>query len=264
MDSVKLRLEREQALSFLEFNYMCLQAYDFVELTQAPRLHAADGRLGPVGQHRHRRRSRPPHGRRAQLFGLTTPLMTTASGAKMGKTAAGAVWLNADMLPRLRLLAISGATPRTPMSAASCGCSPTCRSTRSPGWPRCRRGDQRGEEDPGQRGHRAAARPRRGRGRRRDRAQDLRGRRAGRKPADRDVTEAEIGRRARRADRLRQGRPGRLDRRGAPPDQGRRRQAQRRRRSPTSAMCSRPRISPRTAWPNSRLGKKKHVLLKAR
>ena len=52
MDSVKLRLEREQPLTFLEFNYMILQSYDFVELQQALRLHAADGRLGPVGQHR--------------------------------------------------------------------------------------------------------------------------------------------------------------------------------------------------------------------
>ena len=70
MDSVKLRLEREQELSFIEFNYMILQAYDFVELAQALRLRAADGRLGPVGQHRQRHRSRPPHGH-AQLYALT-------------------------------------------------------------------------------------------------------------------------------------------------------------------------------------------------
>ena len=97
LDSVKLRLEREQPLTFLEFNYMILQGYDFVELQQALRLHAADGRLGSVGQHRAGRRA----GRRVreqELFGLTTPLITTASGAKMGKTASGAVWLNADRL----------------------------------------------------------------------------------------------------------------------------------------------------------------------
>ena len=66
-DSVKTRLDREQSLSFLEFNYMILQAYDFVELNQALRLPPADGRLGPVGQHRQRHRSRPPHGHAAAL-----------------------------------------------------------------------------------------------------------------------------------------------------------------------------------------------------
>ena len=66
-DSVKLRLERQHELSFLEFNYMILQAYDFVELQQAHRLRAADGRLGPVGQHRQRHRARPPHAQRAAV-----------------------------------------------------------------------------------------------------------------------------------------------------------------------------------------------------
>ena len=66
-DSVKLRLDREQSLSFLEFNYMILQAYDFVELNQALWLPAADGRLRSVGQHRQRHRSRPPHGHAAAL-----------------------------------------------------------------------------------------------------------------------------------------------------------------------------------------------------
>jgi tyrosyl-tRNA synthetase len=65
-DSVKTRLDREQSLSFLEFNYMILQAYDFVELNRAT--HApADGRLGPVGQHHQRHRPRPPHGHAAAL-----------------------------------------------------------------------------------------------------------------------------------------------------------------------------------------------------
>ena len=63
MDSVKLRLERDQPLTFLEFNYMILQSYDFVELHKRHELHPADGRLRPVGQHRHGRRSRPPHRR---------------------------------------------------------------------------------------------------------------------------------------------------------------------------------------------------------
>ncbi len=97
MDSVKLRLERDQPLSFLEFNYMILQSYDFVELYK---------RLGCILQCGGSDQwgnivSGTDLGRRlaeAQLFGLTSPLITTASGAKMGKTAAGAVWLNADML----------------------------------------------------------------------------------------------------------------------------------------------------------------------
>lgn len=110
MDSVKLRLEREQNLSFLEFNYMVLQAYDFVELNKKyncilqiggsdqwgnivngvelwRRMHAIEE------EQTNRPKSNVQH-----LFGLTSPLITTSSGAKMGKTASGAVWLNADML----------------------------------------------------------------------------------------------------------------------------------------------------------------------
>ena len=98
-----------------------------------PRLRAADGRLGSVGQHRLPASSwrAAPTARRS--FGLTTPLITTASGAKMGKTAQGAVWLTADRLSP-SITGSSGATPRTPMSAASCACSPICRSTKSRGW----------------------------------------------------------------------------------------------------------------------------------
>src|SRR6185437_12051874 len=97
MDSVKLRLDREQPLSFLEFNYSIMQAYDFVELHKryGCRLQSSGSdQWGNVV-------SGIELGRRmenVQLFGLTTPLITTASGAKMGKTAAGAVWLNQDML----------------------------------------------------------------------------------------------------------------------------------------------------------------------
>jgi tyrosyl-tRNA synthetase len=96
-DSVKLRLEREQALSFIEFNYMVLQAYDFVELY---RRHGCRLQLGGSDQWGNIV-SGIELGRRtdgAELFGLTSPLLTTASGAKMGKTAAGAVWLNPDMV----------------------------------------------------------------------------------------------------------------------------------------------------------------------
>jgi tyrosyl-tRNA synthetase len=94
MDSVKLRLEREQPLSFLEFNYSIMQAYDFLELYKryGCRLQSSGSdQWGNIV-------SGIELGRRmenAQLFALTTPLITTASGAKMGKTAAGAVWLSA-------------------------------------------------------------------------------------------------------------------------------------------------------------------------
>src|SRR5947199_9059692 len=96
-DSVKLRLEREQPLTFLEFNYMILQAYDFVELHKR---HGCVLQMGGSDQWGNIVNG-IDLGRRmlnAQLFALTTPLITTSSGAKMGKTAAGAVWLNADLL----------------------------------------------------------------------------------------------------------------------------------------------------------------------
>jgi tyrosyl-tRNA synthetase len=96
MDSVRLRLERDQEMSFIEFNYMILQAYDFVVLNQR-----YDCRLQMGGSDQWgnivngidlgRRMGTP------QLHALTTPLITTSSGEKMGKTASGAVWLNADM-----------------------------------------------------------------------------------------------------------------------------------------------------------------------
>ncbi|QDW39103.1 tyrosine--tRNA ligase [Bradyrhizobium sp. KBS0727] len=95
MDSVRLRLEREQEMSFIEFNYMVCQAYDFVELSRRTGCRLQMGgsdQWGNIvnGVDLGRRMGTP------QLFALTTPLLTTASGAKMGKTAQGAVWLNAD------------------------------------------------------------------------------------------------------------------------------------------------------------------------
>ena len=97
MDSAKLRLEREQELSFIEFNYMLLQAYDYVELA---RRYGCNLQMGGSDQWGNivtgidlgRRMGAP------QLYALTCPLLTTASGAKMGKTAAGAVWLNEAQL----------------------------------------------------------------------------------------------------------------------------------------------------------------------
>ncbi|MDP9137876.1 MAG: tyrosine--tRNA ligase [Pseudomonadota bacterium] len=96
-ESVRLRLDREQPLSLLEFNYMVLQAYDFLELA---RRHCCILQMGGSDQWGNIVNG-IELGRRAdglQLHGLTTPLLTTSSGAKMGKTAAGAVWLNADSL----------------------------------------------------------------------------------------------------------------------------------------------------------------------
>src|SRR5213082_2221257 len=96
-DSVKLRLEREQPLTFLEFNYMILQAYDFVELYKR---HGCILQMGGSDQWGNIVNG-IDLGRRllnVELFSLTTPLLTTASGAKMGKTETGAVWLNADAM----------------------------------------------------------------------------------------------------------------------------------------------------------------------
>jgi tyrosyl-tRNA synthetase len=95
-DSVKLRLDREQSLSFLEFNYMIMQGYDFVELNRrygcVLQMGGSD-QWGNIinGVELSHRMGGP------QLFALTTPLLTTASGQKMGKTASGAVWLNGDL-----------------------------------------------------------------------------------------------------------------------------------------------------------------------
>ena len=94
-DSVKLRLDREQPLTFLEFNYMILQAYDFLELANR---HSVSLQMGGSDQWGNIING-VELGRRVaekQLYGLTTPLLTTASGAKMGKTADGAIWLNED------------------------------------------------------------------------------------------------------------------------------------------------------------------------
>ena len=97
MDSVKLRLDREQNLSFLEFNYMLLQSYDYVELAKRYKSNLQMGgsdQWGNIvsGIDLGRRMGTP------QLYALTCPLLTTSSGAKMGKTAAGAIWLNEDQL----------------------------------------------------------------------------------------------------------------------------------------------------------------------
>ncbi|MGL5165886.1 MAG: tyrosine--tRNA ligase [Afipia sp.] len=97
MDSVRMRLEREQELSFIEFNYMILQSYDFVELSRRYKCNLQMGgsdQWGNIVNGIDLGRRMGTH----QLYALTCPLLTTSSGAKMGKTAAGAVWLNADLL----------------------------------------------------------------------------------------------------------------------------------------------------------------------
>ncbi len=97
-DSVKLRLDREQSLSFLEFNYMILQAYDFRELSQR---HGVRLQMGGSDQWGNIvngiELARRMDG--TEVFGVTTPLLTTVDGTKMGKTVAGAVWLHEDQLP---------------------------------------------------------------------------------------------------------------------------------------------------------------------
>jgi tyrosyl-tRNA synthetase len=96
-DSVKLRLDREQPMTFLEFNYMILQAYDFLELSRRAGCRLQMGGSDQWGNIV----NGIELGRRiegAELYGVTTPLITTADGAKMGKTAAGAVWLSDELL----------------------------------------------------------------------------------------------------------------------------------------------------------------------
>jgi tyrosyl-tRNA synthetase len=97
-DSVKLRLDREQSLSFLEFNYMILQAYDFMELSRRAgcrlQMGGSDQWGNIVNGIELTRRMQS-----VEVFGVTTPLITTADGGKMGKTVSGAVWLHEDQLP---------------------------------------------------------------------------------------------------------------------------------------------------------------------
>ncbi|MFD1951148.1 tyrosine--tRNA ligase [Sphingomonas arantia] len=97
-DSVKLRLDREQSLSFLEFNYMILQAYDFLELSRRAGCRLQMGGSDQWGNIVNGiELARRVDG--TEVFGITTPLLTTADGAKMGKTVSGAVWLHEDQLP---------------------------------------------------------------------------------------------------------------------------------------------------------------------
>ena len=136
-DSVKLRLDREQPLTFLEFNYMILQAYDFVELYKR---HGCVLQMGGSDQWGNIVNG-IELGRRmldVQLFALTTPLLTTSSGAKMGKTESGAVWLNADMMRALRLLAVLAQQRRRRCGEAAQALHRAAARRRSRGSPPCR------------------------------------------------------------------------------------------------------------------------------
>ena len=225
-DSVKLRLEREQPLSFIEFNYMVLQAYDFVELY---RRYGCRLQLGGSDQWGNIV-SGIELGRRTdgvELFGLTSPLLTTSSGAKMGKTAAGAVWLNPDMFSPYdywqywrnsedgdveRFLKLFTELPLKEIAKLA---EPQ------------RRGAQRGEEDPRHRGDRAGPWPRCRRPRRRDGAGDVRGGSDRREPADRRGLARRARKRARRAEREPACRVRPVDRRGQASGQRRRPQSER-------------------------------------
>ena len=183
LDSVKLRLDRDQELSFLEFNYMILQAYDFVELH---RRHGCVLQMGGSDQWGNIVNG-IDLGRRMgteQLYALTCPLITTSSGAKMGKTAQGAIWLNAEQLSPYdywqfwrntedadvgRFLRLFTELPLDEIARLE--------SARG-------RRDQRGEEGAGERGDGAPARQGGGGSGRRDGAEDVRGRRQRRRAAD--------------------------------------------------------------------------------
>ena len=221
MDSVKLRLERDQEMSFIEFNYMCLQAYDFVELSRRAGCNLQMGgsdQWGNIvtGVDLGRRMGTP------QLYALTTPLLTTASGAKMGKTAAGAVWLNAELFSPYdywqfwrntedadvgRFLRLFTLLPLPEIARLE-----ALQGAR----------DQRSEEGARERSDAIAAR-RGGRDRGgENRARDLRGRHARVEPSHRRNAARRIRSGARRAGGVRPRGPRWLEWRGASPDQGRR------------------------------------------
>ncbi len=135
MDSVRLRLEREQEMSFIEFNYMVCQAYDFVELSRRTGCRLQMGgsdQWGNIvnGVDLGRRMGTP------QLYALTTPLLTTASGDKMGKTAQGAVWLNADQFSPYDFWQYWRNTEDADVGQVPEAVHDRCRWTRSQSWRR--------------------------------------------------------------------------------------------------------------------------------
>ena len=224
-DSVKLRLEREQPLTFIEFNYMLLQAYDFVELY---RRYGCRLQMGGSDQWGNIVNG-VELGRRvenAELFGLTTPLLTTASGAKMGKTAQGAVWLNADALSpydywQFWRNAEDGDVGRFLKLFTDL---PLEEIARLRGASRSR--GQRGQDRAGDRGDGACPRPSGGGGGGRDGAADFCRRTGRRGPADGRASRRRAGGRTWRVDGDREGRTCHVERRSETSDQGRRRAGQ--------------------------------------
>ena len=165
-DSVKLRLDREQPLTFLEFNYMILQAYDFLELSRRVGCRLQMGGSDQWGNIV----NGIELGRRidgTELFGVTTPLITTADGAKMGKTAQGAVWLNAELLSPYDYWQFwrntRGRRRRPVPAAVHRSAARRDRAAREPAGRR----DQRGQDRARDRGDGDAPRPRGGAKRRR-------------------------------------------------------------------------------------------------
>ena len=239
MDSVKLRLEREHELSFLEFNYMCCQAYDFAELSRRLGVTLQMGgsdQWGNIvtGIDLGRRMGTP------QLYALTAPLLTTAAGAKMGKTAQGAVWLSPDLLPVFeywqfwrncddgdigRFLRLFTELPMDEIArlealgGAEINDAKGVLATQATAMLHGRAAAEAAAETARRTFVEGAI------------AQDS---------AERDDRQGRTGGRPRRADGLPQGRPRRLRRRGASPDQGRRPEGQRRAGRATSARpCAR-------------------------
>ena len=119
MDSAKLRLDREQELSFIEFNYMLLQAYDYRRAGAPLRLQSADGRLRPVGQHRHRHRSRPPHGPQGTAIGVDLSAADDRIRRQDGQDRGRRRLAQRANSSPPTTTGSSGATPRTPTCLAS-------------------------------------------------------------------------------------------------------------------------------------------------
>ena len=225
-NSVKLRLERQQELSFLEFNYMILQAYDFVELNKRTGCILQMGGSDQWGNIV----NGIELGRRmmnVQLFALTSPLITTSSGAKMGKTAAGAVWLDASMVSPYEYWQYwrnteDGDVSRflklfTILPIAEIGRLAALKGA----------GRQRSEESAGDRSHRPHPWPGGGRAGRRNRAPDLRARHDSRKICRRSRFPRDLlDKGYRRLERRGARRPRLFDRRSTPADPGRRSEGQ--------------------------------------
>ena len=161
-ESVKLRLERESPLTFLEFNYMLMQAYDFHALY---RRHGCRLQMGGSDQWGNivngvelcRRKDG------VEVFGLTTPLLTTASGRKMGKTESGAVWLNADMFSAYDYWQYWRNVEDADVGMLLARFTTLPMDEVRPAGRAGRRRDQRGQEDPRHRGHALDPWPGRGR-----------------------------------------------------------------------------------------------------